>query len=133
MAWLGKELLNATHSSTFLKGTIDSDYPKLLTLIQDLVKRQAQNADPKLGIFTVSGPVDAGYAYEALAPFETGCMKRTVSRMFEPVNQVNFTPPFSVKATEVQVIAAVISQEQTKTPHETPHSPYPDVPTVDSY
>ena len=38
-------------------------------------------------------------------------MKRTVSRLFEPVNQINFTPPFSIKPTEVQAVAATISQE----------------------
>jgi len=111
LGWLGGELLASTQQNSFIKATMDSEYPKLLALVQDLVKKQAQNADPKLGIYTVQSPADAAHAWQALAPFEAGCMKRTVSRMFEPVNQVNLTPPFSVKPTEVQGIAATISAE----------------------
>jgi len=75
------------------------------------VRRQQQNADAKLGIATVATAEDAQRAFDALAPFEAGSMHRTVSRMYEPVNQVSLQPPFSIKPTEVQAIAATIAAE----------------------
>ncbi|KAG7455953.1 hypothetical protein MATL_G00246540 [Megalops atlanticus] len=134
---LSVEFQKATSASSFLKQTLEGEYPKLLRLYNELWKRLQQYSASIQGAMTSSGGLDlpvelpasdlepqnlfmhAKQDYDpekalkdSLQPYEAAYLSKSLSRLFDPINLVfpqgGRNPPSS---DELESIIKTISSE----------------------